>query len=62
MINTIRFEELPLTLRVKDISTLLNVHLNTAYSLVRSGAIHSIRIGRTYRIPREALADYLLKS
>lgn len=62
MINTIRFEELPLTLRVKDLSELLNIHRNTAYALVRTGAIHSIRIGRTYRIPREALAEYLLKS
>lgn len=62
MINTIRFEELPLTLLVKDLVPLLRINCNTAYALVRSGQIRSIRIGRTYRIPREALAEYLLKS
>lgn len=62
MINTIRFEELPLTLHVKDLISLLSVSHNTAYALVRSGKIRSIRIGRCYIIPREALANYLLKS
>lgn len=62
MINTIRFEELPLTLHVKDLVPLLSVSHNTAYALVRSGQIRSIRVGRCYIIPRDALADYLLKS
>lgn len=62
MINTIRFEELPLTLHVKDLVPLLSVSHNTAYALIRSGKIRSIRVGRCYIIPREALADYLLKS
>jgi len=34
---------------------------NTAYELVRSGAIHSIRVGRNYRIPLESVIDYLRK-
>lgn len=62
MDRTIYFEQLPPVLRVKDLPRILSISLNTAYALVRSGAIHSIRIGRTYRISREALADYLLKS
>lgn len=62
MINTVRFEELPLTLHVKDLVPLLQISHNTAYALVRSGQIRSIRVGRCYLIPRDALADYLLKS
>ena len=34
---------------------------NTVYELVRSGAIHSVRVGRNYRIPLEAVIDYLYK-
>lgn len=62
MINTTRFEELPLALHVKDLVPLLSVSHNTAYALVRSGQIRSIRVGRCYIIPRDAVADYLLKS
>lgn len=54
-----RIEELPLTLRVEDLMPLLSIGRNTAYELVRSGRIRSIRIGKSYRIPREALAEFL---
>lgn len=54
-------ETLPPVLHVKDLTSLLSISHNTAYALVRSGQIRSIRIGRTYRIPRDAVADYLCK-
>lgn len=62
MDNAIYFENLPLTLHVKDLIPLLSVSHNTAYALVRSGEIRSIRVGRCYLIPRDAVAEYLLKS
>lgn len=62
MSNTIFFEQLPPVLQVKNLPEILRVSRNTAYALVRSGQIRSIRIGRTYRITREALSEYLLKS
>ena len=62
MDNAIFFEKLPLALHVKDLVPLLQVSHNIAYALVRSGQIRSIRIGRTYRIPRDAVIEYLLKS
>lgn len=62
MIDTVRFEELPLVLHVKDLPKILSVSHNTAYNLVRSGQIHSVRVGRNYLIPRDAVLDYLLKS
>lgn len=55
-------EELPLVLRVEDLIPLLSIGRNTAYDLVRSGQIRSIKIGRCYRIPREAVTEYLTKS
>lgn len=54
-------EHQPAVLRVKDLAALLSVSHNTAYALVRSGQIRSIRIGRTYRIPRDAVDEYLRK-
>ena len=53
------FEELPLTLRVEDLMPILGIGRNTAYELVRSGTIRSIRIGRQLRIPKDAIQDYL---
>ena len=54
------FEELPLTLRVEDLMPILGIGRNTAYELVRSGKIRSIRIGRQLRIPKDAIQDYLV--
>lgn len=62
MIKTVLFEELPLVFHVKDLVRLLSISHNTAYDLVRSGEIRSIRVGRCYLIPRDAVAEYLLKS
>ena len=53
------FDELPLTLRVEDLMPILGIGRNTAYELVRSGQIRSIRIGRQLRIPKEAVQEYL---
>ena len=53
------YDELPLTLRVEDLTSILDIGRNTAYELVRSGKIRSIRIGRQLRIPKDALQDYL---
>lgn len=56
------FENLPLVLHVKDLANVLSVSQNTAYALVRSGQIRSVRTGRTYRIPKDAVIEYLNKS
>lgn len=54
-----RLEHLPLVIRVEELTSLLAIGRNTAYELVRSGQIRSIRVGRSYRIPRNAIAEYL---
>ena len=53
------FDDLPLALRVEDLIPILGIGRNTAYELVRSRKIRSIKIGRKIRIPRDAVADYL---
>lgn len=53
---------LPLVLRVEDLTQILSIGRNTAYELVRSGKIKSIRIGRSYRITRDSIAEYLAQN
>ena len=53
--------DLPMTLRVEDLMPLLGIGRNTAYELIRSGQIRSVRIGRQIRIPRDALLEFLRK-
>ena len=53
--------DLLMTLRVEDLMPILGIGRNTAYELIRSGQIRSIRIGRQIRIPREALLEFLRK-
>lgn len=53
------FDELPLALRVEELMPILGIGRNTAYELVRSGQIRSIKVGKQIRIPKEALREYL---
>ena len=52
-------DDLPLVLRVEDLMPILGIGRNTAYELVRSGQIRSIKIGRQIRVPRDAVAEFL---
>ena len=45
----------------EEVAEILAISHNTAYELVRSGKIHSVRVGRSYRIPLDAVIDYLSK-
>ena len=53
--------DMPMTLRVEELMPILGIGRNTAYQLIRSGQIRSIRIGRQIRIPRDALLEFLQK-
>ena len=55
------FNDLPLTLRVEDLMPILAIGRNTAYELVRSGQIRSIRVGRQLRVPKDAVQVFLMK-
>jgi excisionase family DNA binding protein len=51
--------ELPLVLSVQQVQDVLDVSKTTAYELVHTGAIASVKIGRTFRVTRAALAKFL---
>lgn len=46
-------------LTVQEVAKCLNIGINNAYALVRERRIHSVRIGRQYRIPVTSLKEYL---
>lgn len=46
-------------LTVYQLAKALQIGRNAAYNLIHSGQIRSITIGRSIRIPRSALLDYL---
>ena len=46
-------------LDIEDIMDVLKIGRNSAYKLINSGEIKSIRVGRKIRIPKGFLLDYL---
>ena len=49
----------PLTLTVDEAAALLRIGRGSAYALVRSGRLRSIKIGRRILIPASAIEDFL---
>ena len=52
-------DDLPLVLTISDLSKILGIGKNTAYELVRSEAIKSVRVGRQIRVPKSAFLEFL---
>lgn len=50
----------PDIMSVWDISEILNIGKNRVYELLEKGALKGFRIGRVWKIPKEALQDYIL--
>ena len=46
-------------LTITDLMDYLAVGKNMAYTLKREGKIRSFRIGRNYKIPKQAVIDYI---
>lgn len=61
--NLIRYRAMfrgyPDALTPEQVRQMLGVGQRTAYRLLRTGAIPSVRMGRIYRIPKTAVIDYL---
>lgn len=60
--ESIEGSDLPLVLTVTNLAQSLMIGRNSAYALLRSKKIRSIRVGRQLRIPREALLEFLSSS
>ena len=51
--------DLPIVLTVQQIQDVLGICKTTAYELVHTGALESVKIGRTFRVTRSAFAKFL---
>jgi excisionase family DNA binding protein len=59
-------EQPPLTasafLTVAEVASLMRVSKMTVYRLVHSGELPAVRVGRSFRVPEEAVRRYLRDS
>lgn len=53
------FDDIPLILTVEELMPILGIGRNTAFALVRSGEIRTIRTGKQIRILKHDLLDFL---
>ena len=53
------FTNYPDIVDVKTMAKMLSIGLNSAYMLVDSGTIASVRIGRIHRIPKKNIIGYV---
>ena len=53
------FKEYPDILDVEQMSQLLKISKKTAYRLLRTESINSIKVGREYKIPKLNIIRYL---
>ena len=51
--------KLPMTLHVEDPMPILGIGRTTAYQLVKSGKISTIKVGQKTRVPRQTVLDYI---
>lgn len=49
-------------LTVSDLMKILKIGKNTAYRLLKENTIRSHKIGRSYRIPKKYVTDFLLSA
>ena len=50
------------TLTVQDIKQILNISINAAYNLIHSKSFPVIRIGNSFRVPREPFYEWMKSS
>ena len=53
------FSKYPDVISIKELTIMLNIGKNTAYELLESGELKSIKIGKQYRIPKHFVIEYL---
>jgi excisionase family DNA binding protein len=49
-------------LTVAEVASAMRVSKMTVYRLVHAGDLPAVRVGRSFRVPRDAVDDYLRKS
>lgn len=46
-------------LTVAEVAGIMRVSKMTVYRLVQAGSLPAVRVGRSYRVPEQAVQDYL---
>lgn len=49
----------PDIMNIEEMCSILNISIKTGYKLLQDGTINSIKVGRTYRIPKVHLLAYM---
>lgn len=49
-------------LTVSEVAAIMRVSKMTVYRLVHAGELPAVRVGRSYRVPEQAIQDYLRQS
>lgn len=52
----------PTFLTVAEVATQMRVSKMTVYRLVHSGELDAVRVGRSFRVPADAVQEFLDKS
>ncbi|WP_265443893.1 helix-turn-helix domain-containing protein [Flexivirga meconopsidis] len=47
---------------VAEVAAIMRVSKMTVYRLVHSGELPAVRVGRSFRVPEDAVSDYLKQS
>lgn len=55
------FEQYDDILTVEEVSEILKIGMTHAYRIVRSGNLKGYKEGKDWKIPKQALTDYVLK-
>ena len=58
--NDNMFSSYPDVVQVKDLMEMLHIGRNSAYDLLSTGKIKTIRVGRKYIIPKRSVISYIL--
>lgn len=53
------WDTIPLILSVYDAADLLGVHRNTIMRMLRDGRLKGVKVGRAWRIKKQAIRDLL---
>ena len=56
------FNNYPDVVTVKDLCVMLHIGRNSAYSLLNNGDIKYVKVGKTYKIPKKYIIDFLQKN
>jgi len=55
------FREYPDVVTVEQLCQMLDIGRNSAYSLIKSGQIRHIRIGKKIKIPKAYIIEFLMQ-